>query len=105
MPVTEKNKIIGIKKVLGTAKILAIYGINGRLRISKTTIPMYIDIITDQNISGLVSYNLGPGCIPKPNKAPNITAVVPLPGIPKVNKGTKAPEHAALLAVSGAHNP
>jgi hypothetical protein len=59
--VTEKNKIIGIKKVLGTARILAIYGINGRLRIRRTTIPIYIDIITDQKISGLVSYSLGPG--------------------------------------------
>ena len=34
-----------------------------------------------------------------------MTAVVPLPGIPRVNKGTKEPEHAALLAVSGAANP
>tara|TARA_Y100000816_G_C25970579_1_gene506468 strand:+ start:772 stop:936 length:165 start_codon:yes stop_codon:yes gene_type:complete len=54
MPVTEKNKIIGIKNVLGTAKILAMYGIKGRFRIKRTTIPIYIDIITDQNISGLV---------------------------------------------------
>ena len=37
---------------------------------------MYIDIITDQKISGLVSYNLGPGWIPNPSKAPNITARV-----------------------------
>ena len=43
--------------------------------------------------------------IPKPNNAPSITAVVPLPGIPKVNHGTKAPEHAALFAVSGAVSP
>ena len=34
-----------------------------------------------------------------------MTAVVPLPGIPKVNIGTKEPEHAALFAVSGADNP
>ena len=81
------------------------YGIKGRFNIKSITIPIYIDIITDQKISGLVIYNLGPGCIPKPSKAPSITAVVPLPGIPKVNKGTKAPEHAALLAVSGADKP
>ena len=43
--------------------------------------------------------------MPKPNSAPNITAVVPLPGIPKVSNGTKDPEQAALLAVSGAANP
>ena len=34
-----------------------------------------------------------------------MTAVVPLPGIPKVSMGTNEPEHAALLAVSGADNP
>ena len=66
---------------------------------------MYIDIITDQKISGLVSYNLGPGWIPNPNKAPSITAVVPLPGIPNVSNGTNDPEHAALFAVSGADKP
>ena len=66
---------------------------------------MYIDIITDQKISGFVWYNLGPGWIPNPNKAPSITAVVPLPGIPNVSKGTNEPEHAALLAVSGAAIP
>jgi len=43
--------------------------------------------------------------MPKESKAPNITAVVPLPGIPKVNKGTNAPEQAALFAVSGAAKP
>ena len=51
---SEKNKIRGIKKVLGVAKTLAIYGIKGRLSIKRTTIPMYIDIITDQKISGIV---------------------------------------------------
>ena len=61
--------------------------------------------MTDQKISGFVSYNLGPGWIPKPNKAPSITAVVPLPGIPSVSKGTKEPEQAALFAVSGADKP
>ena len=66
---------------------------------------MYIDIITDQNISGLVWYNLGPGWIPKPSNAPSITAVVPLPGIPNVSNGTNDPEHAALFAVSGADSP
>ena len=54
MPVTEKNKINGIKKVLGVAKTLAIYGIKGRFNIKSTTIPMYMDIITDQKISGFV---------------------------------------------------
>ena len=58
---TEKNKIIGIKKVLGTARILAIYGMSGKFNIRRTTIPIYMDIITDQKISGFVMYNLGPG--------------------------------------------
>ena len=47
---TKNYEIIGIKKVLGTASILAMYGIKGRLSINKTTIPIYIDIITDQKI-------------------------------------------------------
>ena len=67
--------------------------------------PIYIDIITDQKISGLVWYNLGPGWIPNPSKAPSMTAVVPLPGIPNVRRGTNDPEQAALFAVSGAANP
>ena len=54
MPVTEKKRISGIKKALGTAKILAIYGIRGKFKINKITIPIYIDIMTDQKISGFV---------------------------------------------------
>ena len=46
----RENKIIGIK-VLGTARTLAMYGIKGRFKIKRTTIPIYIDIITDQKIS------------------------------------------------------
>jgi len=66
---------------------------------------MYIEIITDQNISGLYSINLGPGETFKAIKAPNKIAVVPEPGIPRVNKGTNDPVQAALLALSGAANP
>ena len=54
MPVTEKNKINGIKKFLGVARTLAIYGIRGSYRICNMTIRIYIDIMTDQKISGLV---------------------------------------------------
>ena len=35
----------------------------------------------------------------------NSTAVVPLPGTPKVNIGTKAPDAAPLLPASGAAIP
>ena len=81
------------------------YGIRGKFKISNITIPIYIDIMIDQKISGFVIYNLGPGWTPKPNSAPSITAVVPLPGIPRVSMGTNEPEQAALFAVSGADNP
>ena len=37
--------------------------------------------------------------------APNSTAVVPEPGIPRVSKGTKEPVLEALFAVSGADSP
>ena len=51
---TEKNKIKGIKNARGTASILAMYGIKGRFNINNITIPIYMDIITDQKISGFV---------------------------------------------------
>ena len=43
--------------------------------------------------------------MPKDNKAPSITAVVPEPGMPSVSKGTNEPVQAALFAVSGAASP
>ena len=68
----KKNKIVGITGLdtrsltnlirdKGAPKGTIAHAKNGKFNISRMTIPMYIDIITDQNISGLVSYNLGPG--------------------------------------------
>ncbi|MCY1460024.1 hypothetical protein D9M71_775450 [compost metagenome] len=37
--------------------------------------------------------------------APNITAVVPEPGTPRVSIGTRAPQQEAPMAVSGAARP
>ena len=34
------------------------------LSTNNTTFPIYIEIITDQNNSGLSTYIVGPGCIP-----------------------------------------
>ena len=41
----------------------------------------------------------------KATRAPSKIAVVPEPGIPRVNIGTKEPVQAALFAVSGAARP
>ncbi|CRZ89453.1 Uncharacterised protein [Vibrio cholerae] len=37
------------------------YGINGKLRISSTMLPTYIEMITDQKISGCSTNRRGPG--------------------------------------------
>ena len=54
---------------------------------------------------GSPSHNNGPGFIPSIINAPSMIAVVPEPGIPTVNNGTKAPTAAELFAVSGAAKP
>src|SRR5699024_8281320 len=46
-----------------------------------------------------------PGLTPITKRAPNKTAVVPEPGIPKLRSGTNAPLVAALFAVSGPVKP
>ncbi|CSA16244.1 Uncharacterised protein [Vibrio cholerae] len=60
-PVMEKNRIIGSSTVRGTASSLEMYGINGKLRISSTMLPTYIEMITDQKISGCSTNRRGPG--------------------------------------------
>jgi len=47
----------------------------------------------------LFNIELGPSCTPKDNKASDMTALVPEPGIPNVSKGTKEPVHAVLFAL------
>ena len=81
------------------------YGIKGKFSTNSTTLPMYIEIITAQNICGSSIINLGPGVTFNAINAPKRIAVVPEPGIPRVKSGTKEPVHAALLAVSGAAKP
>ena len=55
--------------------------------------------------SMLVWNKIGPGLIPCRVNAANIIAVVELPGIPKVIRGTIAPPTDALFADSGAAIP
>src|SRR5699024_12402555 len=75
----------------GIFKIFAIYGIKGKFKISNITFPIYILIMTLQKSVGSSCISIGPGLTPITSKAPNNTAVVPEPGIPKLSKGTKAP--------------
>jgi hypothetical protein len=62
-------------------------------------------MITAQKICGSSVINLGPGLTFNAIKAPSKIAVVPDPGIPKVNRGTNNPAQAALFAFSGAASP
>lgn len=90
---------------LGIVNNLAIYGINGKFKINRKILPIYILAIMPQNTSGRSVIIIGPGCNPKTRKAPSMTAVVPEPGIPKLSNGTNAPLVAALFDASGAANP
>ena len=58
-----------------------------------------------QNISGLLEIRLGPGVMPWISSAPRISAIVALPGMPRVSVGMKAVMDAALLEDSGAVMP
>ena len=87
-PIRVKNRINGIKNVLGIVSIFAMYGIRGKFKISKITFPIYIDIITDQKISGWSCIKRGPGETFRAINAPSKIAVVPDPGIPRVKSGT-----------------
>ena len=81
------------------------YGMSGRFNNNSTRLPTYMEIITDQNISGRSSISEGPGETLSATNAPNNIAVVPEPGMPSVKSGTKEPVQAALLDASGAASP
>ena len=66
---------------------------------------MYIESITPQNTSGWSVISCGPGGMPCSSSAPNITAIVPLAGMPSVRSGMNEEVAAALLAVSGEATP
>ena len=68
-------------------------------------LPMNMEAANPQNTSGLVSNNRGPGLMPKLINPPSITAVVSLPGTPRISRGINEPTEAELLADSGAATP
>ena len=80
-------------------------GIRGRFSTSRMMLPKYMLSISPQTRSGRSRNSIGPGGMPCMMKAAKRTAVVPEPGTPKVNMGTKAPQVAALFAASGAAIP
>ena len=61
--------------------------------------------IKPQTTSGLSVKRRGPGVILRVIRRASKTAVVPEPGTPNVNIGTKAPPAAALFPASGATIP
>ena len=66
---------------------------------------MYIELTTPQNSSGSLVDQLGPAVTPWISRAPKITAMVALAGMPSVSSGMNDDVAAALFAVSGAATP
>ena len=58
-----------------------------------------------QNISGCCAIIVGPGVMPWSMKAPRISAMTTLSGIPSVSSGMNPLQVAALAADSGAATP
>ncbi len=67
--------------------------------------PTYMEFTTPQNRSGSSDTSCGPGLTPWMSKAPKMTAIVALAGIPNVSSGMNDEVAAALLAVSGEATP
>ncbi|MNP61491.1 hypothetical protein D3C76_1566870 [compost metagenome] len=63
------------------------------------------EAIRPQTMSGCCWNSNGPGVMLYSDRAPIITAVVPEPGTPSVSIGTRAPQAAPPMAVSGAARP
>ena len=78
---------------------------SGRLMISSRMLPMYMEFTTPQKRSGFCSTSCGPGVTPWISRAPNISAMVALAGMPRVSSGMNDDVAAALLAVSGPATP
>ncbi|MNY53873.1 hypothetical protein D3C86_1896720 [compost metagenome] len=79
--------------------------ISGRLRMTSSRLPSHIETMRPQNSCGWSPIMRGPGCTPWIMKAPSISAMVGLPGMPSRSVGMNAVCEAALLADSGPATP
>ena len=83
----ETARINGRKIAGGMRSRLTQTEINGTFRITSITLPMYMEAITAQKISGYWVINNGPGCTPCTIKADIIKAVIGAKGIPSASSG------------------
>src|SRR5210317_2041194 len=96
---------MGIKYFGGNKRILVNIRTIGMFKINKTKFAKNKAAINPQTTSGLFLNNKGPGVIFIVINIAKRTAVVPDPGTPRDNIGTRAPPAAELLPASGAATP
>src|SRR5438552_19002172 len=104
-PSTENARMAGYRSGYGTRSTFTNNPTSGRLRMSKTTFPTYIDAMKPQKSSGCCLMRSGPGDTPCTIIAASITAGIGPEGTPRASMGTNAPEVAELLADSGPATP
>ena len=78
---------------------------SGRLMMISIRLPIHIDATTPQNRAGCLVITCGPGWMPWIIRAPIISAIRGLVGMPIVSSGMKLVCAPALFAASGAATP
>ena len=79
--------------------------ISGRLSSTSIRLPTHIETIRPQNRAGSSVTTLGPGVMPWMIRAPIISAITGLEGMPRVSIGMNEVCAPALFAASGAATP
>ena len=79
--------------------------IRGRFSSTSIRLPTHIETIRPQNRAGSSVTTLGPGVMPWMIRAPIISAITGLEGMPRVSIGMNEVCAPALLAASGAATP
>jgi hypothetical protein len=104
-PRIEHTRMIGYRNGYGTRSRFTNSPTRGRLRMSRITLPTYIEAMKPQNSLGLSWMRSGPGVTPWTIIAASSSAATGTPGTPRASMGTNAPDVAALLADSGPATP
>src|SRR5262245_24154539 len=101
MPIAENAMIAGNRSRYGTFRSFTQSPIIGRLRITRSALPIHMLAMRPQNSSGRVVITSGPGWMPWMVSAPSISAITPEAGRPSVSIGMNLHCASALLADSG----
>src|SRR3989338_1842462 len=104
-PRTQNTRMDGYRIGYGTRSRFTKRPTSGRLRISRTTLPTYMEAMKLQNSSGWFLMSSGPGETPWTIIAASMTAGMGPEGTPSASIGTNAPDVAALFADSGPATP